>query len=276
MTDTRDFTTPLPLLDTDQDVSRNHYWSYHDLPGLLACKRPLTASMDEDLFIAVHQICEIAFHQIVIDQDRALDALRAAFSDEIGPLDETHYFLARVIRLWRSVNVTMPILTDLRAFAQFRTSIGPTSGFQSFQFRHIEIQAGVRERYWQGGTADAEGRLHVAETEFDRRYGAEVQDWLDRHRSHNLAYYWGCLREALQREPALAERADVRTHTGDLREIDRALVTFHKAHLNLAVEQLRRVGVDTGTGGTSFKQYLAKFEADVAPLFEGLPAGLTQ
>jgi tryptophan 2,3-dioxygenase len=154
MTTPRDFTTPLPLLDTDEDVSRNHYWSYHNLPALLACKRPLTASMDEDLFIAVHQVCEIAFHQIVIDQDRALDALRAALSNEtIAPLDETHYFLARVTRLWRTVNVTMPILTDLRAFAQFRTSIGPTSGFQSFQFRRIEIQAGVRERYWQGGTA---------------------------------------------------------------------------------------------------------------------------
>jgi tryptophan 2,3-dioxygenase len=272
MTAPRDFTTPLPLLDADEDVSRNHYWSYHNLPALLACKRPPTASMDEDLFIAVHQVCEIAFHQIVIDQDRALDALRAALSNEtIAPLDETHYFLARVIRLWRTVNVTMPILTDLRAFAQFRTSIGPTSGFQSFQFRRIEIQAGVRERYWQGGTADAKGQLHVAETEFDRQHGPDVQRWLEQHREHNLARYWGRLREVLQRQPELARRDDVRTHIGDLREIDRALLTFHKAHLNLAVEQLRRVGVDVGTGGTSFKQYLAKFEVEVAPLFEGLP-----
>jgi tryptophan 2,3-dioxygenase len=272
-TATRDFTTPLPLVNPGEDVSRNHYWSYHSLPTLLACKRPLTASMDEDLFIAVHQVCEIAFHQIVIDQDRALDAWRTAVErPALGGLDEVHYFLARVIRLWRTVNVTMPILTDLRAFAQFRSSIGPTSGFQSFQFRHVEIQAGVQERYWQGGTADAQGQLHVAETEFDRRHGPDVQQWLRSHATHNLAHYWGLLRSALATDTALAQRADLVELVADLRELDRSLATFHKAHLNLAVEQLRRVGVEVGTGGTSFKQYLARFEAEVAPLFEGLPA----
>ena len=35
------------------DASDNHYWSYHSLGELLACKRPLTASQDEDLFMAV-------------------------------------------------------------------------------------------------------------------------------------------------------------------------------------------------------------------------------
>ena len=59
----------------------------------------------------------------------------------------------------------MPILTIMGAFAKFRTSIGPTSGFQSFQFRHLEIMSGVRQ-YWEGGTNDAAGQPHVAEVEF--------------------------------------------------------------------------------------------------------------
>lgn len=265
--------TPLPVVDPARDASRNHYWSYHQLPTLLGCKQPLTASADEDLFIAVHQVCEIAFHQMVIDLDRTLEALAEALPDEVappGPMDEAGYFVARVVRLWRTVNTTLPILGELRAFAQFRSSIGPTSGFQSFQFRHIEIQAGVRTRYWQGGTADAQGRPHVAETEFDRVHGPDVQRWLERHADHSLASYWRRLRAGLGREPALADRPDVQRFIAALRDIDRAQTSFHRAHLQVAVEQLRRVGADTGTGGTAFRDYLARYEREVAPMFDGL------
>jgi tryptophan 2,3-dioxygenase len=45
---------------------------------------------------------------------------------------------------------------------------------------------------------------------------------------------------------------------------------FHQAHLGLAVQQLKIVGVDIGTGGTSFRHYLAKYNKEQAPLFPGL------
>jgi tryptophan 2,3-dioxygenase len=48
---------------------------------------------------------------------------------------------------------------------------------------------------------------------------------------------------------------------------DRAQLAFHRAHLQLAVVQLTRVGVEVGTGGTSYKDYLAKYESLLAPLF---------
>jgi tryptophan 2,3-dioxygenase len=37
------------------------------------------------------------------------------------------------------------------------------------------------------------------------------------------------------------------------------------------VRQLAIVGVEVGTGGTSFRDYLAKYGKEIAPLFEGLP-----
>ncbi|MEE4384037.1 MAG: tryptophan 2,3-dioxygenase family protein [Pseudomonadales bacterium] len=276
-----DRVAPLPPLDPEMDPTGNHYWSYHGLETLLACKRPVTASQDEDLFIAVHQICELAFHQMVLDLDRALDALRAALEEAaegpLGPTEECGYFLRRVNRLWRTVNGTMPILTDLRAFGEFRDAIGPTSGFQSFQFRRLELQSGV-PRYWTGGTADASGTPHVAETEFDRRYGAEIARWLERYRRHSLRHYFGVLveraREAGAAEPVAALRADRRAAPllGALADYDRAQLRFHRSHLQLATVQLERVGVDTGTGGTSFRDYLAKYERELAPLFPGLGA----
>ena len=72
------------------------------------------------------------------------------------------------------MNATLPILGDLRAFVEFREALGPTSGFQSAQFRRLELLSGV-PAYWHGGTADEAGTLHVAETAFEARYGADLE-----------------------------------------------------------------------------------------------------
>jgi tryptophan 2,3-dioxygenase len=172
----------------------------------------------------------------------------------------------------------MPILGDMRGFAEFRTSIGPSSGFQSFQFRQIEIMAGVAESYWAGGTADATGKVHVAESEFDKHYGPRVRAAFERYRAHSLRHYFEAL---LARAPAEGREARVAWLDGHeitaslmerLRQYEARQVTFHQAHLGLAVRQLSIVGVEIGTGGSSFKDYLAKYNREIAPLFPGLAA----
>ncbi len=266
---------PMPPRDPSADVSQNHYWRYHRLDQLLDAKQPVTHSVDEDLFIAVHQCCEVAFNQMIIDMQRALDALGAAFRADdplVGDVGEAGYFLRRVIHFWDVVNRVMPILNGMRGFAEFRQAIGPGSGFQSWQFRHIEIMSGIRHVYWAGGTKDADGNLHVAETEFERRHGADVARWLSEHREHSLVYYWEVLKARAGGDTAQLEAHD---SAGELiallQKYEAAQKLFHQAHLALAVRQLAIVGVEVGTGGTSFKDYLAKYGKEVAPLFEGLP-----
>jgi tryptophan 2,3-dioxygenase len=268
--------TPMPPMDPSVDVSGNHYWTYHKLPVLLACKQPVTASKDEDLFIAVHQVCELSFHQMIIDLERALGVMKDQIDADrgwIGDLGEATYFLARVVQFWRTVNATMPILSGMRGFAEFRTALGPTSGFQSWQFRRIEIMSGITKRYWQGGTADATGQVHVAESEFERHYGEEVVAWIAQYREHSLRHHAGELVRAAKLAGADNPAAWLDAHetagplTRSLSAFDRAQLTFHRAHLQLAAVQLARVGVEVGTGGTSFKDYLARYEAELAPLF---------
>ncbi|MGK7913042.1 MAG: tryptophan 2,3-dioxygenase family protein [Synechococcus sp.] len=279
---------PLPPIDPTRDISQNHYWNYHGLDTLLQCKQPITASQDEDLFIAVHQVCEITFHQAILDLDRALDVLCHAFNitdrlpsgDRLLALDLTEacYFLQRVVALYDIANQTMPILRSMRSFSEFRSSIGPTSGFQSAQFRRLEIMSGITEPYWQGGTQNSAGTLHPAEVEFNRRYGTQVADWFDRYRLHSLVYYFqslcGCISD---RSPAdtstiqkLSDYPNLQPLLELLAQYDRCKRQFHQAHLGLAAQQLSLVGVDIGTGGTSFRDYLAKYNRDVAPLFPGL------
>lgn len=254
------------------DASKNHYWNYHSLENLLSCKKPLTASADEDLFIAVHQICELAFHQMILDLDRTLAAMALAIEDPAaspGSLVEATYFLNRVNALWQTVNTTMPTLKSMRGFAEFRTSIGPTSGFQSFQFRHIEIMSGVTTAYWMGGTADANGVKHVAETQFEAVYGGQVSAWFEAYRDHNLAAYCDRLLAkaslgALNADPAASPLLEA------LSAYDHNQFVFHQLHLGLAAIQLRKVGVEVGTGGTTFKDYLMTYERRHTPLFPGL------
>jgi tryptophan 2,3-dioxygenase len=275
---------PLPPLDPSLDVTKNHYWSYHNLEALLSCKKPLTASKDEDLFICVHQICELAFNQMITDMERVLEALAEALKDDadpiVGDMSEACYFFKRILRLYEVVLTTMPILGTMRAFAEFRTSIGPTSGFQSFQFRHLEIMSGV-QKYWEGGTKDAEGKPHIAETEFERRYGDDIASWFERYRNHNIAYYYQTIVNRATGETIEERVANLFNHPhasavlkcmGAYEEFQ---TRFHQAHLGLAVQQLKIVGVDVGTGGTSFRDYLAKYNKEEAPLFPGLSASVT-
>ncbi len=277
---------PLPPLDPDLEVSQNHYWTYHKLEALLSCKKPLTASKDEDLFIAVHQMCELAFNQMIMDLERVLAAFSTALQDPtdsiLGNTEEACYFFQRVLRLYEIAVSTMPILGTMRAFAEFRTSIGPTSGFQSFQFRHLEIMSGV-QKYWKGGTQDAMGHPHVAETEFDHRYGVDITTWLEHHRDHSLAAYYQVLLQRVQGDAQsqrvtslLQQHPSVQPLLRCMNSYDELQTRFHRAHLGLAIQQLELVGVEYGTGGTSFRDYLAKYDKQVAPLFPGLAEGLRE
>lgn len=270
---------PLPPLDPNLDVTKNHYWNYHALEALLSCKKPLTASKDEDLFICIHQICELAFHQMIIDMERVLDTLADALKDNtdaiIGDTSEACYFFKRILRLYDVVVMAMPILSTMRAFAEFRTTIGPTSGFQSFQFRHLEIMSGV-PKYWEGGTKDAQGKPHIAETEFERRYGADIASWFECYRDRNLAHYYNTLVGRAAGNSLEEQVANLYNHPHAsailkcMSAYDELQTRFHQAHLGLAVQQLKIVGVEIGTGGTSFRDYLAKYQKEEAPLFPGL------
>ena len=279
MGDVRAPVAALPPLDPRHDPTKNHYWDYHGLDALLACKRPVTASEDEDPVIAVHQVCELSFHQMIVDLSRAVarfaEALDAAGDAVIGDTGEATYFLRRATAMWRVVNQAMPVLGGLRAFGEFRAALGPSSGFQSIQFRRVELLAGVRRAYWEGGTRDETGRIHPAETELERRHGDLLRAWIESTRSSSLRAHY----EALVARAPLAE---LRGHPSAgpllraLAEHDHEQLRFHRAHLVVATEQLARVGVHVGTGGTSFRDYLARYEREQAPLFEGLAEALRE
>lgn len=263
--------TPLPPKDPNFDLASNHYWVYQRLDQLLNLKHPVTESKDEDLFITVHQLCEISFHQMIIDLGRSLDAFQAALGQAvpIGDSSEVCYFLERVCRLYDVVMTSVPVLTTMRAFAEFRTSLGPSSGFQSYQFRRVELMGGLTDLFWRGGTKGSDGQIQPTETALERQYGAQIEGWFAQYREHSLRHYFTVL---TQREPLekLRDRPHVQPLLAQLARYEEQQLKFHRIHRQVAIQQLSIVGTSYGTGGSSFSEYLQKYEQQQAPLFPGL------
>lgn len=126
-----------------------YYGSYLNLDRLLACQEPASAALgqpahDELLFITVHQVYELWFKQILHELDR----IEADFS--ANPVDDRSlgriiHGLARIheiIKLLVHQLDVMETMTPLD-FLDFRDLLYPASGFQSAQFREIEIRLGL-------------------------------------------------------------------------------------------------------------------------------------
>jgi tryptophan 2,3-dioxygenase len=116
------------------------YGSYLDLERLLSAQHPRSRPEhhDELLFIVQHQTSELWLKLV-------LHELRAARQYLVGDdLDPALKCLARVKNIQRTLTEQWSVLATLtpREYAQFRGSLGPASGFQSFQYRAVEFLLG--------------------------------------------------------------------------------------------------------------------------------------
>jgi len=113
------------------------YWDYISLDTLLSLQNPKTHFPDEEIFVTYHQITELYFKLILHEQKQVIAAenLTAAF------------FIEKINRLNRYMNILINSFDvmikgmEREQFLKFRMALLPASGFQSAQFRMIEINA---------------------------------------------------------------------------------------------------------------------------------------
>jgi tryptophan 2,3-dioxygenase len=121
-------------------LSYNKYLRVADLIALQDCLSD-PAHHDELLFITIHQTYELWFKQILheidasivlMNEDRAFAASRA---------------LARVVEIEKVLVNQIHILETMTpiSFLGFRDELNPASGFQSMQFREIELASGLKD-----------------------------------------------------------------------------------------------------------------------------------
>ncbi|HEY6578197.1 MAG TPA: tryptophan 2,3-dioxygenase family protein [Rhizomicrobium sp.] len=118
------------------------YGDYLRLGDLLSCQQPLTSEHDETLFITIHQASELwiklCLHEIA-------GAIRQIRADELGPAFK---MMARVARVQANLIQSWEILSTMTPFdySSFRSALGKSSGFQSFQYRMLEFRLGNKNR----------------------------------------------------------------------------------------------------------------------------------
>ena len=174
--------------------ARPTYWDYLKLDQLLSLQGGLDDDEtrlppDELHFIIVHQVFELWFKLVLRELRLARDHLAAPRVPEESVPYVVHHLrrVNQILRLAVGQFQVMETLTP-QDFLAFRDKLVPSSGFQSFQMRELEMVLGLREeqRVLYGTTAPLE---HIRDLAQGSPGGAGA---------------WGRV-EAAQREQSLRE-----------------------------------------------------------------------
>ncbi|HWI44437.1 MAG TPA: tryptophan 2,3-dioxygenase family protein [Nocardioides sp.] len=143
---------------TDQHPSLT-YSSYLALDELLAAQRPRSDEHDEMLFIVIHQVYELWFHQLLHEAGRLQERLEA------GDAPRALHTLRRMLTILKVTVAQVDVLETMtpREFTSFRGRLDAASGFQSEQFRELEAVLGRRgTEVFEHYPEDAPGRGRIA------------------------------------------------------------------------------------------------------------------
>ncbi|MEE1884197.1 tryptophan 2,3-dioxygenase family protein [Pedobacter flavus] len=244
------------------------YWDYIHLDTLLSLQNPKTQFPDEEIFIMYHQITELYF-KLTLHECKQIanhESLTVSFfTQRLKRINA--YFKALV----QSFGVMVEGM-DKSQFLKFRMSLLPASGFQSGQYRMIEIMstefinlvdkskreelknASIEEQYdqiyWKyGATELATGKETLTLKQFINKYSAEFLNLIKTHQETNFLSLYKKLKE---------EGNDVSVLETELRKFDLLVnVEWPLSHYKSAVKYLEKDPVDiAATGGTNWQKYL--------------------
>lgn len=142
MSDTRDRKPDDPMAGIHWDLDKSiSYSQYLQLDKVLTAQKPLSGQHDEMLFIVIHQASELWIKLCLHE----LAATRAQIcSDDLEPAFK---MLSRVARIQTQLIQSWDVLSTMTPsdYSKFRSSLGQSSGFQSWQYRLLEFVLGNKE-----------------------------------------------------------------------------------------------------------------------------------
>lgn len=106
------------------------------------------AAHDETLFIIVHQVYELWFKQVLHELSSVIDIFsQCQVKDQ--ELTVVVHRLKRVTTIQRLMNDQISVMETMtpQDFLSFRDYLVPASGFQSIQFKMLEIGLGLKSKY---------------------------------------------------------------------------------------------------------------------------------
>ncbi len=245
------------------------YWDYIHLDTLLSIQVPRTHFPDEEIFIMYHQITELYFKLILHEQKQITD----------DRSQDLNFFLEKTNRVnsyYKALISSFSIMINgmqREQFLRYRMALLPASGFQSAQYRMIELYATPMENlvhhterdnfsdkdpieelyehiYWKKGATDvATGEKTLTLKQFEYRYTPRLIRIANQLKGNTIYQKYLQLPEAHRKNITLQEA---------LKTLDvNANINWPLMHMGSAYRYLAKdkSAVDA-TGGTNWKDYL--------------------
>ena len=260
------------------------YWDYTQVETLLTLQNPKTDFPDEMIFIMYHQITELyfklalsEFEQIGNNGPNILSNGKLVGNKE--KLDATFFIerVGRINRYFEALTKPFEIMIngmEKEQFLRYRMALLPASGFQSAQYRKIEIcstdffnlvdkevRPSLKDKnpsieemfqniYWnKGATELSTGKKTLTLLQFEKKYGKEFISLGHEYKTKNIWAKYKSLPEADQQNSKVINA---------LKELDvNVNINWPLVHYKSAVAYLQQNTEDiAATGGTNWQKYL--------------------
>lgn len=263
------------------------YWEYTSVDTLMTLQKPRTDFPDELIFIIYHQITELYFRLTLHEYEQIANNGRNVLpnGEDKGWKSkmEPGYFKERVRRInayFHALTTSYGVMEhgmEKEQFLRFRMALLPASGFQSAQYRKIEIcstplnnlvhvdhrekfvdtrsdETGIREMfqfiYWKTGATELEtGKKTLTLKQFEQKYSEELIQLALKYADKNLWAKYLSLPDEERNDAELI---------GEMKRLDLNVnVNWPLQHYKTAARYLLKDedGVPA-TGGTNWQKYL--------------------
>lgn len=260
------------------------YWDYIQLDTLLTLQNPKTDFPDEQIFIMYHQITELYFKLSLHEFDQiGNNGKKIMHNGNDAGWNETisatflNERIMRINRYFEALTKSFEIMVDgmeKEQFLRYRMALLPASGFQSAQYRMIEIcstdfinlvdkevrtnyenkNAPIEELfaniYWnKGATELATGKKTLTLNQFEKKYSIKFIALANEYKTKNIWQKYLSLTEAEKQNQSLINA---------LKQLDINInVNWPLMHYKSAVRYLQQNTHDiAATGGTNWQKYL--------------------
>lgn len=246
------------------------YWDYIHLDTLLSLQKPKTDHPDELIFITYHQITELYFKMVLHELAQLKEKENIQEEYFTRRVNRVNWYFEQLIESFDIISVGL----DQDQFLKFRSALHPASGFQSVQYRMVEIASTdfinlvgkdsrddfkedyatieemFEEIYWRKGAIDSgTGKKTLTLRLFEEKYSATLIKMGYDYKSKNL---WA----AFKKLPFEAQKNELLLSA--MKKFDTLVnINWPLAHYKYAVRYLHKAPEDVeATGGTNWRKYL--------------------
>ncbi|MCG2460694.1 tryptophan 2,3-dioxygenase [Flavobacteriaceae bacterium F89] len=242
------------------------YWDYIGVDTLLTLQKPRTNFKDETIFIMYHQVTELLLKMMRHELDQIVERQEVTEDFLIVKISRLNRYTTMLITSFDIMKDGM----DYDDYNTFRTTLAPASGFQSAQFRYIEILCTRMENLIKEEGKERLPPNPVIEDYFDQVYWMDaglnrktgkttltMQQFVDKYLDSFIALAKKTEGNTLE-DKVMAIKNPSKALKEKLREFDDLYnVEWPLVHLRTAQHYLDRKGENqAATGGSEWKKYL--------------------